>query len=69
MTNKNSVNVLQIQYWHLLAFYVQINDNIDKNNKIGYVGNTGLSTEQHLTVYFPNRDKDLKVIYIKNKMQ
>jgi hypothetical protein len=57
----------QIQYWHLRMFYVGINDIISKNERISAMGNTGLSIEPHLTVFFTNEAYDIKAIYIKSK--
>jgi hypothetical protein len=57
----------QIQYWHLRMFYVGIDYIVSKNERISAIGNTGLSIEPHLTVFFTNEAYDLKAIYIKSK--
>jgi hypothetical protein len=59
--------ILSIQYWHMMMIQVRINESINKNNRIGAVGNTGLSLEPHLTVFFVNIHYDLRAIYIKIK--
>jgi murein DD-endopeptidase MepM/ murein hydrolase activator NlpD len=51
----------------LSSINVRNGQNIDRNNRIGAVGNTGLSLEPNLTVFFVNRITDLKAIYFKNK--
>jgi hypothetical protein len=68
MSIKESGIILQIQYWHLSSIRVRINDTINKNGVIGYVGNVGLSYEPHLSVLFANMYKDYKAIYMKNKL-
>ena len=59
--------IFQVQYWHKMSFTVRMGDTIERNSRIGYVGNTGLSTEPNLTVFFSNNLYDLRVVYIKNK--
>jgi hypothetical protein len=65
---RESEIILQIQYWHLSSTRVRMHENINKKAIIGYVGNTGLSYENHLSVLFANMYKDYKAIYIKNKL-
>ena len=63
----NSETITKIQYWHLLKFNVQMQETIGVNKRIGSIGNTGLSSMPHLTVFFPNLINDLKAVYIKCK--
>ena len=65
--NTESNETLSIQYWHMSIIQVRINESINKNYRIGAVGNTGLSLEPHLTVFFANIYYDLRAIYLKVK--
>jgi len=61
--------ISQIQYWHMLSLsMLRLNDKVSNNMIIGFIGNTGLSIEPHLTVFFANSYYDFKAIYIKNKI-
>jgi len=65
--NTESNETLSIQYWHMSIIQARINDSINKNNRIGAVGSTGLSLEPNLTVFFANIYYDLRAIYLKVK--
>ena len=65
--NKESGTISKIQYWHLLSSGVRVSEIVDNTKRIGYVGNTGLSIEPHLTVFFANYIFDLKAVYVKSK--
>jgi len=64
----NYDNISKIQYWHLSRPTLnQLGYNIHNNAVIGYLGSTGLTSDNKLTIYFADTFYELRAIYIKIK--